>query len=44
MLAVDTNLVVRLLANDDTVQTHRAAAFFASEQIFISKTVLLESE
>lgn len=44
MLAVDTNLVVRLLANDDTLQTCRAAALFASEQIFISKTVLLESE
>lgn len=44
MLAVDTNLVVRLLANDDTVQARRAAALFASEQIFISKTVLLESE
>lgn len=44
MLAVDTNLVVRLLVNDDAVQTRRAAALFASEQIFISKTVLLESE
>lgn len=44
MLAVDTNLVVRLLANDDAAQTRRAAALFASEQIFISKTVLLESE
>ena len=44
MLAVDTNLVVRLLANDDTVQTRRAAALFASERIIISKTVLLESE
>jgi len=44
MLAVDTNLVVRLLASDDMLQTRRAAALFASEQIFISKTVLLESE
>ncbi|MHB9118221.1 MAG: type II toxin-antitoxin system VapC family toxin [Burkholderiales bacterium] len=44
MLAVDTNLVVRLLANDDSAQTRRAAALFASEKIFISKTVLLESE
>lgn len=44
MLAVDTNLVVRLLANDDMLQTRRAAALFASDQIFISKTVLLESE
>lgn len=44
MLAVDTNLVIRLLANDDQTQARRAAALFASEQIFISKTVLLESE
>lgn len=44
MLAVDTNLVVRLLANDDMLKTRRVAALFASEQIFISKTVLLESE
>jgi len=44
MLAVDTNLVVRLLVNDDAVQTRRAAALFATEQILISKTVLLESE
>ena len=44
MLAVDTNLVVRLLANDDATQTRRAAALFSSEQIFISKTVLLEAE
>lgn len=44
MLAVDTNLVVRLLANDDAAQARRAAVLFASDQIFISKTVLLESE
>lgn len=44
MLAVDTNIVIRLLANDDAAQARRAAVLFASEQIFISKTVLLESE
>jgi predicted nucleic-acid-binding protein len=44
MLAVDTNLVVRLLANDDAAQTRRAAALFFNEQIFIPKTVLLEAE
>lgn len=44
MLAVDTNLVVRLLANDDAAQTRRAAALFSDEQIFITKTVLLETE
>lgn len=44
MLAVDTNLVVRLLTHDDAAQTRRAAALFSSEQIYLSKTVLLESE
>jgi len=44
MLAVDTNLIVRLLANDDAAQTRRAAALFASEQIYLSKSALLESE
>lgn len=44
MLAVDTNLIVRLLTNDDTAQTRRAAELFAREQIYLSKTVLLESE
>ncbi len=44
MLAVDTNLIVRLLTNDDATQTRRAAALFSSEQIYLSKTVLLESE
>jgi len=44
MLAVDTNIVVRLLTNDDATQTRRAAALFASEQIYLSRTVLLESE
>ena len=44
MLAVDTNLIVRLLDNDDAAQTRRAAALFASEQIYLSKSALLESE
>lgn len=44
MLAVDTNIVVRLLTNDDATQTRRAAALFAGEQLYLSKTVLLESE
>lgn len=44
MLAVDTNLIVRLLTRDDAAQAQRAAALFSSEQIFISRTVLLETE
>jgi predicted nucleic-acid-binding protein len=44
MVAVDTNLVVRLLTNDEPKQAKRAAEIFRSGQIFISKTVLLETE
>jgi predicted nucleic-acid-binding protein len=44
MLAVDTNLIVRLLTRDDADQARRAAALFSGEQIVISKTVLLETE
>jgi predicted nucleic-acid-binding protein len=44
MIAVDTNVLVRLLANDDRVQSPRAAELFSSEDVYISKTVLLETE
>jgi predicted nucleic-acid-binding protein len=44
MIAVDTNVLVRLLANDDPTQSPRAAQLFASEDVFIAKTVLLETE
>lgn len=44
MLAVDTNLVVRLLTNDDRGQARRAAAIFAANEVFVPKTVLLEIE
>jgi predicted nucleic-acid-binding protein len=44
MHAVDTNVLVRLLANDDAEQSKRAAALFKKETIFIPKTVLLETE
>ena len=43
MHAVDTNVLVRLLTGDDVEQTKRAAALF-KKTIFISKTVLLETE
>lgn len=38
VLAVDTNVVVRLLTNDDPAQARRAAAFFADREIFIAVT------
>lgn len=44
MLAVDTDLVVRLLTNDDRAQTRRAVAVFAANEVFLPKTVLLETE
>lgn len=44
MIAIDTNVLVRLLTGDDPAQTQRAAELFAQESILIPKTVLLETE
>lgn len=44
MIAVDTNLIVRIVTNDDHDQVRRAVALFERERIFIAKTVLLEVE
>jgi len=43
--ALDTNVLVRIITNDDSAQAARAAAFLrAQERVFIPKTVLLELE
>ncbi len=44
MIAIDTNVLVRLLVNDDAAQTRRASALFDREEIGIAATVLLETE
>jgi len=44
MIAVDTNIVVRLLTNDDPEQAGRAAAVVKNGPVFIPKTVVLETE
>ena len=44
MIAVDTNVVVRLLTGDDARQAARAAALFRAEEIWLSKSVILETE
>jgi predicted nucleic-acid-binding protein len=44
MIAVDTNVVVRLLVRDDQDQARRAYALFDENPIFIGATVLLETE
>ena len=44
MVAVDTNILVRLLTEDDPAQAARARNLFATERVFIATTVLLETE
>lgn len=44
MIAVDTNVVVRLLTGDHARQAARAIALFRTEEIWLSKTVILETE
>ena len=44
MVAVDTNVLVRFLVRDDRRQAERAAALIRGTSIWISKTVLLETE
>ena len=43
MIAVDTNVVVRLLTGDDPKQAAAARSLFATQPIWIGKTVLLET-
>lgn len=43
MIAIDTNVLVRLLVNDDEAQGSRAHAAFEIEEVWIGKTVLLET-
>jgi predicted nucleic-acid-binding protein len=43
MIAIDTNVLVRLLVNDDEAQGARARAAFETEEIWIGTTVLLET-
>jgi predicted nucleic-acid-binding protein len=44
MLAVDTNIIVRYLTRDDSKQARRAEALLNGQAIFVSTTVLLETE
>jgi len=44
MIAVDTNVVVRLLTGDDSKQAAAARSLFAAGPIWIAKTVLLETD
>ncbi len=44
MLAIDTNLIVRYLTGDDPGQAAQARALIDNNEVFVSTTVLLETE
>lgn len=44
MIALDTNVLVRLLTNDEPGQARRAAALIEKHPVFVPKSVLLETE
>ncbi|CAG7857590.1 hypothetical protein MCAMS1_02472 [biofilm metagenome] len=44
MIAIDTNIIVRLLTKDDAKQYQKAIQLFDKNEIFIADSVILESE
>ena len=44
VVAVDTNIIIRLLTGDDTDQFERARKLFDTDTILLPKTVVLEAE
>lgn len=44
MLAIDTNVVVRYLTNDDPEQSPRARRLIDGQPVFVTVTVILEAE
>ncbi|VAX12176.1 hypothetical protein MNBD_GAMMA24-6 [hydrothermal vent metagenome] len=44
MISIDTNILVRVLTGDDKEQAAKAKRLFLDEHIYITKTVVLETE
>ena len=44
MLAIDTNVIVRLLVRHDDEQLRRAKSLLATSDVFVANTVMLECE
>jgi len=44
MIAVDTNILVLYIVNDDIEQARQAKELLGENAVFISKTVILETE
>jgi predicted nucleic-acid-binding protein len=44
MIAVDTNILVRFLTQDDEMQFKKSQEIFQNQDVFIADTVILETE
>ena len=44
VIAIDTNIIVRIVTDDDPRQTIRARRLLGEAQVFVATTVLLEAE
>lgn len=44
MIAVDTNIIIQFLTHDENQQYKKAFSIFNSNEVFISDTVILETE
>lgn len=44
MIAIDTNILVRIITNDNPRQVKKAVDLLSKKEVFVSKTVLLETE
>ena len=44
MIAIDTNIIVRLITKDDELQYQQSLELFKKQNIFIPDTVILETE
>jgi predicted nucleic-acid-binding protein len=44
MICIDTNIIIRFLTHDDEQQYNKAFSIFNSYEVFISDTVVLETE
>jgi len=44
MIAVDTNVIIRLLTRDDEQQYQKSFSIFSEQEVFIADTVILEVE
>jgi len=44
MIAVGTNIIIRFLTHDDTKQYKKSFSIFNTQDVFISDTVILETE